>query len=66
MLADKAAVATIPVKNLTAARAFYGKLGFRETASGETGVATYRSGNTTMLIYESEYAGTHWCPNVWV
>ena len=59
MLADKAAMATIPVKNLAAAKAFYDKIGFREAGSSEPGVATYRSGNTTMVVYESEFAGTN-------
>lgn len=59
MLADKPVMATIPVKNLAAAKAFYEKLGFKPVGPQEDGTATYGSGNATMLVYESDYAGTN-------
>src|SRR5262249_26154803 len=62
MLGNTDATATIGVKDLKVARAFYeGKLGL-EPADGpeqEKGVATYKSGNTTILVYESQFAGTN-------
>jgi catechol 2,3-dioxygenase-like lactoylglutathione lyase family enzyme len=70
MLADKDGVATIAVKSAKAAKQFYeGKLGFkpverldraRDAAdSGENGMLLYKSGKTTVLVYESQYAGTN-------
>jgi catechol 2,3-dioxygenase-like lactoylglutathione lyase family enzyme len=61
MLANKDAMATIPVKDVKAARKFYeDKLGFpkgHEEMGG--GVVTYRSGKSTVLVYQSEFAGTN-------
>ena len=60
MLADRTAMATIAVKNIGAAKKFYGELlGLKK--SGEMGedVATYESGNSTILVYKSEFAGTN-------
>lgn len=60
MLADRAAMATIAVKNIGAAKKFYGELlGLKK--SGEMGddVATYKSGSSTILVYKSEFAGTN-------
>ena len=60
MLASKDAMATIPVKDAKSARKFYeGKLGFKEGHEEGPGVVTYRSGNSTLLVYESEFAGTN-------
>jgi len=60
MLADKDAMATIAVKNLAAARKFYQqKLGFSPVGAEETGVVTLRSGNSTIVVYESQLAGTN-------
>ncbi|MDQ6801617.1 MAG: VOC family protein [Acidobacteriota bacterium] len=59
MLGDKNAVATIAVKDVKAARKFYeGKLGLK-LVSDQMGNATYKTGNTTMLVYKSDYAGTN-------
>ena len=61
MLADTPAVATIAVKNLQAARRFYeGSLGLKP-AGGEQqpGVMTYESGESRVLVYESQFAGTN-------
>ena len=58
MLADKDAMATIAVKNLAAARKFYQqKLGFSPVGAEEAGVVTLRSGNSTIVVYESQFAG---------
>ena len=60
MLADKDAMATIAVKNLAAARKFYQqKLGFSPVGAEEVGVVTLRSGNATIVVYESQLAGTN-------
>jgi catechol 2,3-dioxygenase-like lactoylglutathione lyase family enzyme len=59
MLASKNAMATIPVKDLKAARTFYeGKLGLKKVLD-EEGVANYRSGDSTIVVYQSEFAGTN-------
>lgn len=61
MLADTPVVATIAVKNLQNARRFYeDSLGLKP-AGGEqpAGVMTYESGQSRLLIYESQYAGTN-------
>jgi catechol 2,3-dioxygenase-like lactoylglutathione lyase family enzyme len=60
MLADKEAMATIPVKDLDASRKFYqNTLGFKPAGAEGQGVATFNSGKSTILVYESEYAGTN-------
>ncbi len=60
MLGDHDAMATIAVKNLKAARKFYeGKLGFNAVhIEGDEAVA-YKSGNSQLLVYHSQYAGTN-------
>jgi catechol 2,3-dioxygenase-like lactoylglutathione lyase family enzyme len=58
MLADNEAFATIPVRDSAKAKAFYqDKLGLR-LVEEEPGVATYDSGGTKVLVYQSEHAGT--------
>ena len=60
MLADKDAMATIAVKDLAAAKKFYQqKLGFSSIGTEEAGVVTLRSGNSTIVVYESHLAGTN-------
>ena len=59
MLGNANAMATIAVKNLEAAKKFYeGTLGL-EPVPAEERVLGYRSGNSRLLVYESEYAGTN-------
>ena len=54
MLADKNAMATIAVKDLAAAKTFYQqKLGFSPIGTEGAGVVTFRSGNSTIVVYES-------------
>jgi catechol 2,3-dioxygenase-like lactoylglutathione lyase family enzyme len=60
MLANKDAMATIAVKDLAAAKNFYvQKLGFSPTGTEGASVVTLRSGNSTVVIYESQFAGTN-------
>ena len=60
MLADKDAMATIAVKDLAAAKKFYQqKLGFSPTGIEGGGVVTLRSGNSTIVVYKSQFAGTN-------
>jgi hypothetical protein len=60
MLADKDAMATIAVRDLAAAKNFYQqKLGFSPTGPEGDGVVTLRSGNSTIVVYESQFAGTN-------
>ena len=68
MLADKGAMATIAVKDLAAARKFYeSTLHLKKAGPENSEVSTYKSGNSTVLVYESQYAGTNkataatWC-----
>ena len=59
MLGKKNAMATIAVKNLDAAKTFYeGVLGL-EPLPVEERVLAYRSGDSRVLVYESEFAGTN-------
>jgi catechol 2,3-dioxygenase-like lactoylglutathione lyase family enzyme len=60
MLADKDAVATIAVKDLKVAKKFYGDtLGLKPTPVPEPEVLNYKSGNSTILVYKSQFAGTN-------
>lgn len=60
MLADSDATATVAVKNLPAAAQFYeGKLGFKKVGGGEMQVLIYQSGKSTLMVYESQFAGTN-------
>lgn len=60
MLAEHQALATIAVKDLATARAFYEqKLGLSPEPEEQPGVASYKTGNSTVLVYESTFAGTN-------
>ncbi|HEY2461756.1 MAG TPA: VOC family protein [Candidatus Acidoferrum sp.] len=61
MLGDNVAVATIAVKDLSAAKKFYEQmLGLKLSGPAESAeVATYQAGNTKLLVYRSQYAGTN-------
>jgi catechol 2,3-dioxygenase-like lactoylglutathione lyase family enzyme len=60
MLADKDAIATIGVKDLKAAKKFYGDtLGLKPTPVPEPEVLNYKSGNSTVLVYKSQFAGSN-------
>jgi catechol 2,3-dioxygenase-like lactoylglutathione lyase family enzyme len=59
MLGEKQAGATLAVSNLARAREFYeGTLGLA-AVDEPPGSVLYRSGNSVVLVYESEYAGTN-------
>lgn len=60
MLANRNAMATIAVKDVDVARKFYGgTLGLQPLESSEEGVLSYQSGNATVIVYASQYAGTN-------
>jgi catechol-2,3-dioxygenase len=60
MLADRDAAATIPVKDIEVARRFYQeKLGLQPSPSDEESVLLYKSGRSTVMVYESQFAGTN-------
>lgn len=60
MLGTKDVMATIAVKDLSAARRFYETaLGLAVRPTRERGVLMCTSGRSTVLVYESQYAGTN-------
>ena len=60
MLGNKDAAANIAVKNLETARRFYeGTLGLKQAGAEGNELVAYRSGNSTLLVYRSDYAGTN-------
>ena len=60
MLGDTVAVATVAVKDIKAARKFYeGTLGLKVVEGGQPSVLSFKTGGATLLVYESQYAGTN-------
>ena len=60
MLKDVEAVATIAVKNIGVATSFYeDTLGLSPIPTDERGVQMFKSGDSKILVYESDYAGTN-------
>jgi catechol 2,3-dioxygenase-like lactoylglutathione lyase family enzyme len=60
MLGDKDAAANIAVKNLEAAKKFYeGTLGLTQIGAEGQELIVFRSGNSTINVYKSQYAGTN-------
>ena len=60
MLGDNDALATIAVRNLAAARKFYeSTLGLKLVNTQGDQAATYKSGKSRVLVYQSQYAGTN-------
>jgi catechol 2,3-dioxygenase-like lactoylglutathione lyase family enzyme len=60
MLADKDAAANVAVKNLKTAKKFYeGTLGLKPIGKEGEDLIAYRSGGSTLLVYESKFAGTN-------
>jgi catechol 2,3-dioxygenase-like lactoylglutathione lyase family enzyme len=60
MLGDKDAVANVAVKNLDAAKKFYeGTLGLKQVHVEGGELIVYKSGNTTLNVYVSRFAGTN-------
>jgi catechol 2,3-dioxygenase-like lactoylglutathione lyase family enzyme len=60
MLNDTSVMATIAVKDLAVARDFYeDKLGLEPDIVEEPGALAYKSAGSSLLVYESRYAGTN-------
>ncbi|MGA8105081.1 MAG: VOC family protein [Nitrososphaeraceae archaeon] len=60
MLGDKDAAANIAVKNLERARRFYeDTLGLTQIGSEGQEVIIFKSGNSVINVYKSQYAGTN-------
>lgn len=60
MLADSTAVANVAVKDLEVAKRFYADiLGLPEIGREMDELVMYRSGNSTLNVYRSEFAGTN-------
>lgn len=68
MLEREDAIATVGVKNLSAASDFYEKkIGLKKLESGEKEVLLFQSGNSKLLVYASQFAGTNKATSVtWV
>ena len=59
-LKDSDAMATIAVKNLKTARTFYQEtLEVTPAGNDEAGVVNFRSGRSTVIVYQSQFAGTN-------
>jgi catechol-2,3-dioxygenase len=60
ILNDKNASANLAVKDLEVAKEFYGDiLGFDQVGDEGQEVIIYKSGNSTINVYRSQYAGTN-------
>src|SRR4030081_2220202 len=60
MLGDNEVMATIAVKNLSAARKFYeGKLGLKVVHTEGDQAVAFKSGKSQLLVYQSQFAGTN-------
>jgi catechol 2,3-dioxygenase-like lactoylglutathione lyase family enzyme len=60
MLKDKDATATIAVKDIERAQKFYRDVvGLTPLPATEPGVVPFKSGSSSILVYESDFAGTN-------
>lgn len=59
MLGDKTAVATIAIKDMDAAKKFYEETLGLTKAGDDPGGVMYKSGGSSVLVYQSEFAGTN-------
>jgi catechol 2,3-dioxygenase-like lactoylglutathione lyase family enzyme len=60
MLGKKDAIATVAVKDLETARRFYeDKLGLEKGPDQSDQVSTYTTGNSSLVVYVSQFAGTN-------
>ena len=60
MLGDKTVIATIAVKDIEAAKEFYENvLGLTKNENQDPGGVLYKSGDSNIFVYTSEYAGTN-------
>ena len=60
MLGDKDCAATLAVKDMEVATRFYeDTLGLNRAGGDAAGGVLYKSGNSAVFVYESQYAGTN-------
>lgn len=60
MLGDTDAIATVAVRDLARGRAFYeGVLGLRVANAQGSEAITFKSGNSSVIVYRSDFAGTN-------
>ena len=60
MLGDKDVAANIAVKDLNVAKKFYeDTLGLKQVDAEDEEVIVFKSGNSTIIVYRSQYAGTN-------
>jgi catechol 2,3-dioxygenase-like lactoylglutathione lyase family enzyme len=60
MLGDTNVQPMLPVKDLEVAKKFYeGALGLKKVGEQPDTAVTYQSGNSTLCVYRSEFAGTN-------
>ncbi|HET9776770.1 MAG TPA: VOC family protein [Gemmatimonadaceae bacterium] len=60
MLGAKDATATVAVKDLGVAKKFYeGSVGLKPLPTEQPEVVNYKTGNSTLLVYRSQFAGTN-------
>lgn len=60
MLAGKEVMATVAVRDLSAAKRFYeGSLGLRSIDAEDSEAVTYQAGSSKILVYRSQYAGSN-------
>ena len=60
MLKDHNSSAIVAVSDLDRARQFYGQtLGLERTGGGDDEPLTFRTGDTRLVVYPSEFAGTN-------
>lgn len=60
ILANTDAIANLPVRDIGRARRFYGEtLGLAQVDSEGDNVVVYRSGDSRLLVYRSDFAGTN-------
>jgi catechol 2,3-dioxygenase-like lactoylglutathione lyase family enzyme len=60
MLANQDVAATVAVKNIDAAKKFYGEtLGLKLLPGDQPEVLSYQCGKSTLLVYQSEFAATN-------
>lgn len=60
MLGDKDAIANIAVKDLEVAKKFYeNTLGLKQVDAEGQEVIVFKSGNSKIIVYRSQYAGTN-------
>ena len=65
MLGNQDATATVAVKDLKAARKFYeDKLGLKPSKDEGMSTITYKTGNSSLLVYTSQFAGTNQATSV--